>query len=738
VDQRGNPLADVAVSLDDGIPFTRSDEKGHILLPKDPKDYAGLAFIGPKSRRLIVRAYGERGEVTLADDDRVTLEVRAEGEETAFLQKNLLCWDDVGLGCLTEATGTGAFRVSVAKSSARIVLAAPRHATTALSLEEERPPETVSIPQSGVLSLWSEGARRDLKVAGPSSSSVAYSPDESGWIRLAGRDPSSILLIEAAGGDPLFSRELLFPPSGRSVARFPMSESPLYVTVLDSETGFPIPTGWVLLLPALGRSCRDQAAFRNRWQELAWELVPVNKDGVAKVSPSRRRGCLLTYATGYALPDARPLGETSQARAEEEQFTFFLEAMHEVVGRVLDQNSEPVGNTSVRLVTPEGRPVAQISTDANGWFAAELLRHAAYDFRVNGRGFREQVDVESLPNGDLLLHVFQLPRIALNLLDKDRVAVAGADVLASTRSGRHHVVSTDIVGRADLVLDSGVLEYVVRKQGFESARLSPRELLESCLSPCEVLLFRASGSVEGTVRAGGLPVGGVVVSAPGQGSTLTDSNGRYLLENVAAGSHRLQAEHPKHKLAPSTRVTVERERVSRADFSLNPNLLMVRVVSVDGVPLPGVPVQTRHLEGFEVKTAGTNGEGLLVREVEAGSYLVFAEAGGGRGAIVVDRENVLSGREVVLRLWRIEVTGRLPGMLELEVLDAVGLRAVYGESELGARGTIEARGFRFQGLWPGRWRIVVPAVAGAGEKVLGSFDVAPVNGRQHVGSFILK
>ena len=131
-------------------------------------------------------------------------------------------------------------------------------------------------------------------------------------------------------------------------------------------------------------------------------------------------------------------------------------------------------------------------------------------------------------------------------------------------------------------------------------------------------LYSISGHV---ADAGGTPIPGVTVSAPGGYSAVTDATGAYAITRLIAGSYTLTAAKANYRFAPASRNVTLPPDATGQDFVGTPLYsISGHVADAGGTPIPGVTVSAPG--GFSAITDATGAYSLT--GLVAGSYTLTA------------------------------------------------------------------------------------------------------------------
>ncbi len=195
--------------------------------------------------------------------------------------------------------------------------------------------------------------------------------------------------------------------------------------------------------------------------------------------------------------------------------------------------------------------------------------------------------------------------------------VAGAAALAWAANPA--LANVDI--RTILQLTAEDLGLALNHQGHGLARADLAVELALQLAPPAV------GDIEGYVSddIGDLIAGATVQVAGGTAAT-TDSDGYYLLENVAAGTRDVTASADGYGAVTHAVEVVDGETVQQ-DFALAPipTYTVFGTVTGEGLPLEGASVTI--VENGQSATTGDDG-GYAIFHVEAGTYTITASLDG--------------------------------------------------------------------------------------------------------------
>jgi hypothetical protein len=282
-------------------------------------------------------------------------------------------------------------------------------------------------------------------------------------------------------------------------------------------------------------------------------------------------------------------------------------------GRIRGQDSRAVAGALVEAqAIGAAVPAIKAQSNSDGQFSLSL-REGGYDLRISKAAFRTSVRRIQVKAGETGKQDFVLQAVlAVAPKITAPARVAGQPVKTS---GANASSSLSVAGK-------------------------------SSLAP--------GGNLEGVVRnsSNGKAVGGAYVLLDGKSATQTDGNGAYTLRNLAAGEHRVAAQHTGFA-ASEKRVTVKAGSSARVDFSLSPTLQpsvvqMGRAKTV--APAANGQLAGRVLDGKTGRaiagaTVSLSGVGNAVTDAN-GSYF-FAQAATGSHQVSVARSGYQSQKTTI-------------------------------------------------------------------------------------------
>lgn len=367
-------------------------------------------------------------------------------------------------------------------------------------------------------------------------------------------------------------------------------------------------------------------------------------------------------------------------------------------------------------------------TDASGGYAMDGVRPGDYELRCGAPGFRVATAVATVVGGQTSLVDFTLEALTFGSVAgfvTDATSgdpVAGAHVMLFPAGGPepggesmpwHGMTGDDGAYRIDHV-PAGEYLAAVHAWGFVDSDPAPVTVADGQTSVADFALEPISfGALEGVVTdaATGAPIVGAVVhirpAAPGREAAadgnggdwhhaITDDNGGYRFESVAAGSWQVHAFARSYQPAEST-VEVVADQTAVLDLALTA-LSYGRVAgyvtdAVSGEPIAGAMV--RLYRGGQPARGAGGGQvgswswgftdldgGYLIENVPTGDYVLvvnarFYQASAPLPVTVLDGQTV----EVDVALQPLEL-----GSLEGTVTDAVSGAQIEGATVAVFRG----------------------------------------------------
>ena len=422
--------------------------------------------------------------------------------------------------------------------------------------------------------------------------------------------------------------------------------------------------------------------------------------------------------------------------------------------RFLPDGSVPVAPPEPGLATgPDGR--FRIADLAPGQRLDLTIRHPVHAPRtlrqVQAIAGSEPLEIELAPARALSGRVLGPAGepVAGAQLSSSRIETAA---LNGTTMGRDLLGQTGTDGRFHVAgLAPGLLDLQISAPGFQTRDVEGLAIpADRDVDGVEVRL-EPGVALEGRVtRQNGDPVEGALVHVghesrflgrrpgahfrpwrPSRSLAQTDADGRYRIEGLDPGPHRVevQAERDTANAVAELTAGVHRLDLVLDETAPSPSVAG-RVVDEEGAPVPAAEVQLSAAQsGFPGQGTFTQPDGSFVLEqVRPGTYRLSA-----RGAGIVDPE---TGRQVqvaggpvegievrVSRSDGITLTGRLLGLAPDEAR-WVRIDAWLGFGLQRSAGAVEPPdGYRIAGLYAGTW--VVSAVHADGRYVRRQVELGP-------------
>lgn len=440
-----------------------------------------------------------------------------------------------------------------------------------------------------------------------------------------------------------------------------------------------------------------------------------------------------------------------------------------------------------RLTTlAEARAVLEVRAEGFAPYRAEIaprVREDATHEVVLSRGARVTVRVEDAQGRPAKRAVVE-HRVAQGATDRRTTGDSGTVAFENLLPGRHrfrvrsgrafsledlevHVISSDVEGgTAGGGTGSPWTELVVGEG-------ESREL---------VLRQPARGTLEGTVTVAGAPLEGarvrfltgpapsasdpagriaesvsIAFAIPGEGASgvvpggaRTDAAGRFRLENLPTGRHRLRITHPGRAMAETVEVRVG-EGITRVTVALPDTVVEGRVTDEEGRPISGARLRAVFADRDEppVRMQGplagifapghdvhTDAEGrFTLRGLATGRPVRVVASAPGRVQARSDPFTLASGERHANLQLRLPRAGRVQVRIEGEAPAGAAVNALpaaAGGDAVPEVALVQDGRALLDGLAAGRWRIVVQAAERRLERVV---DVRPGRTAQVVFTF---
>ncbi len=226
----------------------------------------------------------------------------------------------------------------------------------------------------------------------------------------------------------------------------------------------------------------------------------------------------------------------------------------------------------------------------------------------------------------------------------------------------------------------------------------------------EVNLGGRSGKVLGRVTNRRQGLEGVVVTLHGVGETRTDGRGRFVFENVPAGSCVLEADPGPGELSARRAVRVRRGE-QRVNFEFGLYMISGRVLLEDA-PAGAAAGELTFLATDARRSRGpiaVDASGRFRAALRRGSYDVGGELAGQPVSAVTPLRVTDDNDDVILRLRLREVSGRISGTVQgLSEAEVVSLRVEAVNEDFAAREAALMSGGNFfiDSVPAGEWTLV--------------------------------
>ena len=403
-----------------------------------------------------------------------------------------------------------------------------------------------------------------------------------------------------------------------------------------------------------------------------------------------------------------------------------LGAGQAVSGRVTGPRGEPIARAAVRLAPPGERWWSRhgATTDEAGGFTLEGIPDGTYEAIASHPEHAEsvaEVNVAGASVTGLVLELGAAGAVVGELRGIQPEELARVSVNASKdRSWRQGEVDRD--GRYRIAgLGAGQWRVSAQVEGSGRQAVGAVEVAGQGEATLD-LEFSGGFAVHGLVRHEGRAVDGVMVTLVGQdvsgiGRTQTDYQGRYRVENLAAGRYQLEAADLVRGLRQRSDVTVDGDR--EVDVDLRSARIAGRVLeATSDEPVAGARLE---LEPADAERARFRFMGRADTD-DRGAF-VMGSVGEGRWRLVAQKEGYapaeltldLTGEPVDGLELRLQPTqgivltvartiGSPPEQVYVAVLDGTGRMVTGGTYTTGENGTV-----RVSTAPPGSWEVLVRA-----------------------------
>ena len=363
-------------------------------------------------------------------------------------------------------------------------------------------------------------------------------------------------------------------------------------------------------------------------------------------------------------------------------------------------------------------PISTTFTE-DGIYEFPLVAVGKYTLEVSDtNGNRGRTDAEIVSSGqDVSAPVSFLGRGSVTVIVKDGAGnlVSGAQVTVlgfSVFGGAPPISGTALGGTftaGNLFLGSFIVQ--ARDPSTNQAASLAGSITAADPAVTKTLTLSSFGGVQGTVyRADGTTtVAGATVTAFGNISTITDTQGHYALSFLPLGTSPIVVREPASRGIGQGAVTLDQQAVTKTvDITLFPQgTLVVTVQSAGGAPVAGAAVRISAGAGFASDTlfATTGADGtVVVPHVITGSFSVRADSGNLTGF----EFGSLAANQQKPVLVHLQPTASIAGIVRAPN-DAPVSAGTVSISSGGSGGTVtlEADGtFRFDNLVFGSYTLV--------------------------------
>lgn len=449
---------------------------------------------------------------------------------------------------------------------------------------------------------------------------------------------------------------------------------------------------------------------------------------------ARRRGFAPSWREGIAGTGTRGVVDLGDLT---------LEPGAVIEGRLTDLRGVPVEGAEVHVEESEQirgslfhRENKPLTTGPDGIFRLEdLVRGRSFSFRIRHPGYvpASAPDVEAPTVEPLQIELRPGRSLAGRVLDPERrpVESAGLFRIETSPYGRSvlRLAVTDGEGRFLLSsLEPGPLSLEVRAPGHRTLQLPNLRISEEeDPEPLEILV-EPGAVLEGRVldgRGEPLPRAQVEVFLPDSsrrfGLILADENGRYQVDGLGPGEHRLEARlwGPSSPQRAEGRIVLDDSGTHRLDLRMPAGVgVSGRVLDENGEPLAGASISlvpaAPPLHGLGARSTADGS--FRIEAVPDGVYRLFGNSRSHTQMAEPDEVSV-AGREIeglVVRLGRgATITGRILGAAEADLRNLFVEARPPGAEEPYTMGDLDAEGaYRISPLMPGTWQVTASLPSG--------------------------
>jgi hypothetical protein len=242
-----------------------------------------------------------------------------------------------------------------------------------------------------------------------------------------------------------------------------------------------------------------------------------------------------------------------------------LKGVGSIVGRVVDENNNPVSNARIQLVDSQGRIIYEGLADSAGNINLNDIPEGTYTIIITSENGSLSVTIPNVvitPNSTISLGTVvavtasaSLVTVTGNVLDSNGVALSGVSVEFQSTNTYNVAkkIETGVGGSFSTNIIPDTYNIKFNKSGYYSFTLYSQKITtNNYILPTIVLasMSEPTGGLKGKVIANGTPQDGAIITLKSGdlivGSTVTPlmGNGIFILENIPVGTYTLIIESP--------------------------------------------------------------------------------------------------------------------------------------------------------------------------------------------------
>ncbi len=309
-----------------------------------------------------------------------------------------------------------------------------------------------------------------------------------------------------------------------------------------------------------------------------------------------------------------------------------LKGVGSVVGRVVDENNNPVAGARIQLVDSQGRIIYEGFADSAGNINLNDIPEGTYTIIITSTNGNLSVTIPNVvvsPNSTISLGTVvavatnsSLVTVTGNVLDSNGVALSGVNVEFQSATTYNTVkkIETGVGGSfsTNIIPDTYTIKF--SKPGYYNFVLYNQKITtNNYILPTIVLasMSEPTGGLKGKVIANGVPQDGALITLKNGdlivGTTVTPlmGNGIFILENIPVGIYTLVIESPAIQPIIVENVQIVAGKISDLGTLTTSAKSGVKgtLKDQDGVPVSGATVVLKDSSGNVVSTTTSDLKG---------------------------------------------------------------------------------------------------------------------------------